>query len=74
MKTNNIAKMLELEIPTFKEILEEARGNEQLLEELLDKFRLWLKQQLHLPQGMHFEIPKNIFIIYIKYESRSYCV
>lgn len=46
-------------MPTFKEILEEVRGNEQLLEELLDKLRLWLKQQLHLPQGLHFEIQKN---------------
>ncbi|CAL1676132.1 unnamed protein product [Lasius platythorax] len=44
--------MLKLEMPTFKEILEEVRGNEQLLEELLDKLRLWLKQQLHLPQDI----------------------
>lgn len=46
--------MLKLEMPTLGEILEEAGGNEELLEELLDKFRLWLKQQLHLPQGTYF--------------------
>lgn len=46
--------MLKLEMPAMKEILEETGGNEELLEELLDKFRLWLKQQLHLPQGTHF--------------------
>ncbi|XP_050445986.1 retinol-binding protein pinta-like isoform X3 [Cataglyphis hispanica] len=44
--------MLKLEMPTLGEILEEAGGNEELLEELLDKFRLWLKQQLHLPQDI----------------------
>ncbi|KAL6440290.1 hypothetical protein ACFW04_003100 [Cataglyphis niger] len=44
--------MLKLEMPTLREILEEAGGNEELLEELLDKFRLWLKQQLHLPQDI----------------------
>ncbi|GAB1867374.1 Alpha-tocopherol transfer protein-like [Camponotus japonicus] len=44
--------MLKLEMPTFKEILKETRGNEQLLEELLDKLRLWLKQQIHLPQDI----------------------
>ncbi|XP_029670269.1 retinol-binding protein pinta-like [Formica exsecta] len=44
--------MLKLEMPAMKEILEEAGGNEELLEELLDKFRLWLKQQLHLPQDI----------------------
>jgi len=53
--------MLKLEMPTFKEILKETRGNEQLLEELLDKLRLWLKQQIHLPQGLYFysKIKKN---------------
>ncbi|XP_029171652.1 retinol-binding protein pinta-like [Nylanderia fulva] len=44
--------MLKLEMPLLKEVLEEVGGNEQLLEELLDKFRLWLKQQLHLPQDI----------------------
>jgi len=46
--------MLKLEMPPFKEILEETGGNEQLLEELLVKLRLWLKQQIHLPEGLHF--------------------
>lgn len=52
--TNNTMKMLKLEMPIFEEILKDSGGNEQLLEELLDKFQLWLKQQIHLPEGLHF--------------------
>ncbi|GAB1866003.1 Alpha-tocopherol transfer protein-like [Camponotus japonicus] len=44
--------MLKLEMPPFKEILEETGGNEQLLEELLVKLRLWLKQQIYLPEDI----------------------
>lgn len=44
--------MIKLEIPPLKEILEEVGGNEQLLEELLIKLRLWLKQQIHLPEDI----------------------
>jgi len=46
--------MMKLEMPTLREVLEDCGGNEGLLEELLCKFRLWLKQQNHLPQGLYF--------------------
>ena len=54
--TSDTAEMLKLEMPPFEEILHETRGNEELLKELVEKFQLWLKQQLHLPQGLHFQI------------------
>lgn len=44
--------MIKLEMPSFNEILKETGGNEQLLEELLSKLRLWLKQQIHLPEDI----------------------
>ncbi|XP_025262194.1 alpha-tocopherol transfer protein-like isoform X1 [Camponotus floridanus] len=44
--------MIKLEMPSFKEILKDTGGNEQLLEELLIKLRLWLKQQIHLPEDI----------------------
>lgn len=47
--------MLKLEMPILKKVLKDSGGNEKLLEDLLCKFRLWLKQQNHLPQGLHFK-------------------
>lgn len=47
-------KVMKLEMPTLQEVLEDSNGNEELLEELSCKFRLWLKQQIHLPQGLYF--------------------
>ncbi|XP_025269017.1 alpha-tocopherol transfer protein-like isoform X2 [Camponotus floridanus] len=44
--------MIKLEMPSFKEILKDTGGNEQLLEELLIKLRQWLKQQIHLPEDI----------------------
>ncbi|XP_025262200.1 alpha-tocopherol transfer protein-like isoform X2 [Camponotus floridanus] len=44
--------MIKLEMPSFKELLKDTGGNEQLLEELLIKLRLWLKQQIHLPEDI----------------------
>lgn len=48
--------MIKLETITIKESAEMADGNEQILQEMSDKFRLWLRQQLHLPQGLYFKI------------------
>jgi len=45
-------KVMKLEMPTVQEVLEESGGNESILEELLCKLRLWLKQNNHLPQGI----------------------
>ncbi|XP_032669287.1 retinol-binding protein pinta-like [Odontomachus brunneus] len=42
--------MIKLEDITFKEATEVAEGNEQLFEEMIDKLRQWLQQQIHLPQ------------------------
>ncbi|XP_014483666.1 PREDICTED: alpha-tocopherol transfer protein-like [Dinoponera quadriceps] len=47
--------MIKLEIITIKEAIEEAGGNEQLFQEMADKFRQWLQQQLHLPQEISDE-------------------
>lgn len=47
-----VTKVMELEMPTLKEVLEDNGGNEELLTELLYKFRLWLTQQTHLPQDI----------------------
>lgn len=47
-------EMLQLEIPTFQEVLKDSDSNEQFLEELLCKFKHWLKLQTHLPQGLYF--------------------
>lgn len=43
--------MMKLENDTIKHVAESAGGNEELFYEMLDKFRLWLQQQMHLPQG-----------------------
>lgn len=48
--------MIKLETITIKEATEIAGGNEQILQEMFDKFRQWLQQQLHLPQGVYFII------------------
>ncbi|XP_032684447.1 alpha-tocopherol transfer protein-like isoform X2 [Odontomachus brunneus] len=42
--------MIMLEMITIKEAAEEAGGNQQIFEEMFNKFRQWLQQQLHLPQ------------------------
>ncbi|XP_020294682.1 retinol-binding protein pinta-like isoform X2 [Pseudomyrmex gracilis] len=42
--------MLTMEMPIQEQVLQSVGGNEQLLNKLSDKLRLWLKQQLHLPQ------------------------
>nr|BAI94568.1 CRAL-TRIO domain containing protein [Diacamma sp. Okinawa-2006a] len=47
--------MIKLENMTIKETTEMVGGTEQLLQEMLEKFRGWLQQQNHLPQ----EIPDN---------------
>lgn len=47
-------QVMKLEMPTLQEVLKDNNGNENLLIELLCKFRLWLKQQIHLPQGLYF--------------------
>lgn len=44
--------MLKLECASIREEILKQGGNEQLLDELLEKLRLWLKQQLHLPQSL----------------------
>lgn len=50
---------MELEMPALQEVLKDNNGNEVLLEELLCKFRQWLMQQIHLPQGLFFKILIN---------------
>ncbi|EFN81407.1 hypothetical protein EAI_16849 [Harpegnathos saltator] len=42
---------MKLENITIEEAVEIAGGNKKLYEEKFDKFRQWLKQQVHLPQG-----------------------
>ncbi|XP_014485293.1 PREDICTED: alpha-tocopherol transfer protein-like [Dinoponera quadriceps] len=42
--------VIKLETITIKEAIEVAGGDEQLYQEMLDKFRQWLQQQSHLPQ------------------------
>ncbi|XP_014480588.1 PREDICTED: alpha-tocopherol transfer protein-like [Dinoponera quadriceps] len=44
--------MIKLETITIKEAAEIVGGDEQLFQEMLDKIRQWLQQQLHLPQGI----------------------
>ncbi|XP_067215896.1 retinol-binding protein pinta-like [Linepithema humile] len=58
--------MLKLEVPTLKEVLKNSGGDEKLLEELLSKFRLWLKQQSHLPQDISDQRLK-FFIYAVKF-------
>lgn len=48
--------MSELETISIKEAAEMAGGNEQILQEMMIKIRQWIQQQLHLPQGLHFNI------------------
>lgn len=48
--------MIKLENMTIKETTEMVGGTEQLLQEMLEKFRGWLQQQNHLPQGLHLKI------------------
>jgi hypothetical protein len=49
-----VTKVMKFEMPTLQEVLKNNNGNEDILEELLCKFRLWLKQQIHLSQGLYF--------------------
>lgn len=55
--------MIKLQMITIKEAAEVAGGNEQILQEMFDKFRQWLQQQLHLPQGLHFKIHLIVILI-----------
>nr|XP_012216111.1 PREDICTED: uncharacterized protein LOC105668350 [Linepithema humile] len=66
VKKQTITKMLKLEVPTLKEVLKNSGGDEKLLEELLSKFRLWLKQQSHLPQDISDQRLK-FFIYAVKF-------
>ncbi|XP_025155151.1 retinol-binding protein pinta isoform X2 [Harpegnathos saltator] len=43
---------MKLENITIEEAVEIAGGNKKLYEEKFDKFRQWLKQQVHLPQDI----------------------
>lgn len=47
-----------MEMPIQEEVLQSVGGNEQLLNKLSDKLRLWLKQQLHLPQSTYFDLKR----------------
>ncbi|XP_067208510.1 uncharacterized protein [Linepithema humile] len=58
--------MLKLEVPTLNKVLKNSGGDEKLLEELLSKFRLWLKQQSHLPQDISDQRLK-FFIYAVKF-------
>ncbi|XP_067215890.1 alpha-tocopherol transfer protein-like isoform X2 [Linepithema humile] len=58
--------MLKLEVPTLNEVLKNSGGDEKLLEELLLKFRLWLKQQSHLSQDISDQRLK-FFIYAVKF-------
>ncbi|XP_067207947.1 alpha-tocopherol transfer protein-like [Linepithema humile] len=58
---------MKLEMPTLQEVLEDNGGNEDLLLELLCKFRLWLKQQIHLPQDISDQRLK-FFISTVKFD------
>lgn len=52
--------MLKWEMYTEEEAWKSVGANEQLLLELVDKLRQWLKQQAHLPQGLYFEIQATL--------------
>lgn len=54
IKKKMVTKIMKLEMPTLQEMLQDSDGNEDLLQELLSKFQIWLKQQTHLPQGLYF--------------------
>nr|XP_012231774.1 PREDICTED: alpha-tocopherol transfer protein-like isoform X2 [Linepithema humile]XP_012231775.1 PREDICTED: alpha-tocopherol transfer protein-like isoform X2 [Linepithema humile] len=62
-----VTKAMELEMPMLQEVLEDSCGSEDFLEELLCKFRQWLKQQIHLPQDISDQRLK-FFISTVKFD------